>query len=123
MTLESSLDDVLVTGTLARRLVGRVPPLPRARSPTPLRVAVDERYAAGGRATSPTPSRSSTARSTSRPMVREELLLGIPDAPLCRPDCAGLCPACGADLGDGPCGCDRSRARRALGVLDQLREQ
>jgi uncharacterized protein len=25
--------------------------------------------------------------------------------PLCRPDCAGLCPTCGADLNQGPCQC------------------
>ena len=39
------------------------------------------------------------------PMVREEVLLGVPEAPLCRPDCPGLCPTCGADLQTGPCGC------------------
>jgi uncharacterized protein len=26
-------------------------------------------------------------------------------APLCRPDCKGLCPECGADLNEGACGC------------------
>lgn len=25
--------------------------------------------------------------------------------PLCRPDCAGLCPRCGQDLNSGDCGC------------------
>jgi uncharacterized protein len=37
--------------------------------------------------------------------VREELALAVPGYPLCRPDCAGLCPRCGADLNAGPCGC------------------
>jgi uncharacterized protein len=37
--------------------------------------------------------------------VREELALAIPAFPLCREDCAGLCPGCGADLNAGPCGC------------------
>jgi len=37
--------------------------------------------------------------------VREALLLEVPIAPKCRPDCAGLCPKCGADLNAGPCGC------------------
>src|SRR5260221_2184091 len=36
--------------------------------------------------------------------ARETLLLEIPVAPHCREDCAGLCPRCGADLNDGPCG-------------------
>ena len=37
--------------------------------------------------------------------ARETLLLEIPVAPHCREDCAGLCPRCGADLNEGPCGC------------------
>jgi uncharacterized protein len=30
-------------------------------------------------------------------MVRDTLVLAFPSFPLCRPDCAGLCPECGAD--------------------------
>jgi uncharacterized protein len=37
--------------------------------------------------------------------AREALLLEVPIAPKCRPDCRGLCPRCGADLNQGPCGC------------------
>ena len=37
--------------------------------------------------------------------VREELALAIPQYPLCRDDCPGLCRSCGADLNQGPCGC------------------
>ena len=37
--------------------------------------------------------------------VREELALAVPAYVLCREDCAGLCPRCGADLNAGPCGC------------------
>ena len=35
--------------------------------------------------------------------VREELALAVEAFPLCREDCAGLCPKCGADLNAGPC--------------------
>ena len=38
-------------------------------------------------------------------MLREELLLSLPLAPLCKESCRGLCPRCGADLNDGACGC------------------
>jgi uncharacterized protein len=42
-----------------------------------------------------------------REVVREELALAAQtDLLLCREDCAGLCPRCGADLNAGPCGCD-----------------
>lgn len=37
---------------------------------------------------------------------RQELELQVPYLPLCKPNCAGLCPRCGADLNHGPCGCD-----------------
>jgi uncharacterized protein len=40
--------------------------------------------------------------------VREELVLAVSPFPLCRDDCAGLCPGCGADLNAGPCGCTAS---------------
>lgn len=38
------------------------------------------------------------------PLFREEVILATPQAPLCRPDCRGLCPVCGADLNDSPHG-------------------
>jgi len=40
-----------------------------------------------------------------RESVREALLLELPISPRCREGCAGLCPKCGADRNDGPCGC------------------
>jgi uncharacterized protein len=40
-----------------------------------------------------------------RPAVREEVALAVSAYPLCREDCAGLCPRCGADLNAGPCSC------------------
>lgn len=39
------------------------------------------------------------------PILHEQLQLNVPMRPLCREDCAGLCPSCGADLNQGPCRC------------------
>lgn len=36
------------------------------------------------------------------PFVREAIQLAAPIAPLCRPDCPGLCVVCGEELGSGP---------------------
>jgi uncharacterized protein len=36
------------------------------------------------------------------PLVREAIQLAEPIAPLCRPDCPGLCPICGQELASGP---------------------
>ena len=33
--------------------------------------------------------------------ARDAVALALPDKILCRPDCAGLCPVCGENLGDG----------------------
>ena len=40
-----------------------------------------------------------------RPAIREEWLLAQPRYVLCREDCRGLCPRCGADLNAAPCDC------------------
>lgn len=39
------------------------------------------------------------------PMVRENILVVVPQFLLCQPDCKGLCPQCGADLNEGQCSC------------------
>jgi len=39
------------------------------------------------------------------PMVRDALALELPRIPLCRPDCAGLCPRCGVDHNTTSCDC------------------
>jgi uncharacterized protein len=40
-----------------------------------------------------------------RDAVREQWLLAVPEFALCRADCKGLCPRCGADWNAGPCTC------------------
>lgn len=39
------------------------------------------------------------------PLVRDVLLLEVPAAPVCRDDCAGLCPQCGIDRNTATCDC------------------
>jgi uncharacterized protein len=57
--------------------------------------------------------------------LRQYALMSMPGKPLCRPDCAGLCPNCGANLNEGPCACqDRSESRwRALAALKTKDEE
>ncbi len=40
--------------------------------------------------------------------VRDAILLAIPPFPLCKEECRGLCPICGANLNNGDCKCQRS---------------
>jgi len=37
--------------------------------------------------------------------IRDEIILGYPIKPLCKPDCKGLCPKCGKNLNEGSCQC------------------
>ena len=55
------------------------------------------------------------------PLARETLLLELPLAPLCREDCRGLCPSCGADLNQGQCACVRVERDPRWAALDALR--
>lgn len=53
-------------------------------------------------------------------LAREAIMLELPQAPLCREDCRGLCPVCGADLNEVACSCGPVIDPR-WGALDQLR--
>ena len=71
-----------------------------------LRIAVHERFAAGagpGAEDELYPLTDDTIDLG--PLVRDAIVLDLPMAPLCRDDCAGLCPQCGADRNEGTCGC------------------
>lgn len=52
--------------------------------------------------------------------VRQYALLEVPLQPLCRADCAGLCPTCGADRNAGQCACLAEPEDARLAVLARL---
>ena len=52
--------------------------------------------------------------------VRQYALMVIPMKPLCREDCAGLCPGCGSNLNQGPCGCPPVEADPRWSVLSKM---
>ena len=39
-------------------------------------------------------------------VVRQRILLSVPMHPVCRTECAGLCPQCGHELNNGLCSCE-----------------
>jgi len=53
-------------------------------------------------------------------MVRDAVALNLPQKPLCKEDCAGLCSRCGADLNEGLCDCPEEIDQR-WSALDDLR--
>jgi uncharacterized protein len=54
-------------------------------------------------------------------VVRQHLILAVPMAPLCRRDCRGLCPRCGADRNEGDCNCPADAVDPRLEVLRGFR--
>ena len=48
------------------------------------------------------------------------LLLEVEMVYLCRPDCKGLCPVCGADRNKQDCGCEEKQIDPRLAVLGTL---
>ena len=55
-------------------------------------------------------------------LAQMALLLWMPTKQLCREDCRGLCPICGANLNEGECGCDRRRVDPRLEGLKKFLE-
>lgn len=53
-------------------------------------------------------------------VVRQNILLAIPPYPVCRSQCAGLCPQCGRNLNEGPCDCTREHIDPRLQVLKEF---
>ena len=53
-------------------------------------------------------------------LLRENILLSLPVQPLCREDCRGLCPRCGANLNQGACSCRETPADPRFEALRKL---
>ena len=58
-----------------------------------------------------------------REMVKDQVLLDLPLAPLCMDRCKGLCVSCGAELNKGMCGCDNEAIDSRWGALDVLTDK
>lgn len=52
--------------------------------------------------------------------LRDEIGLNLPMAPLCRAECAGLCPVCGRDLNQEACGCRQEKTDPRWAKLAKL---
>ena len=57
------------------------------------------------------------------PILIEQLQLNVPMKPLCRADCQGLCPICGADRNAGACSCAESNVDPRWAALAALKSR
>jgi uncharacterized protein len=53
-------------------------------------------------------------------VVREQLSLSLPMQRLCRPECQGICPTCGADRNEARCQCKPAAAEQRWAALKNL---
>jgi uncharacterized protein len=104
LRLESVVEGVLVSGTVISRAVGEC-----ARClgdiDRPVGADLRELYAYPDSVTAQTTDEDEVLVLVDdmidlEALVRDEIVVQMPLAPLCRPDCRGLCPTCGERLDD-----------------------
>jgi uncharacterized protein len=106
--VESVVEGVLVSGTATAEITGECS---RCLDPFTdrLTVHITELYAYPDSATDSSTDEDEVGRVVddlidTAPVVRDAVLLALPQVPRCADDCAGLCPECGgkrAELGPG----------------------
>src|SRR5579875_1081092 len=108
LRLESVTEGVLVTGTVTAPLTGECG---RCLDPITDELVADvvELFAYPDSVTDETTGEDEVHRIDGdyldvEPVVRDVVVLGLPWTPLCRPDCAGLCPTCGQRIDALPSG-------------------
>ncbi|MGC9666302.1 YceD family protein [Planosporangium sp. 12N6] len=99
LRLESVSEGVLVSGTVTGRLAGECGRCLQPIDDT-LDVDIQELYAYANSATEETTDEDEVGRMQGdlidlEPAVRDAVVLTLPNNPLCREDCPGLCPECG----------------------------
>ncbi len=118
LLLDSVIEGILVSGTIAGRMT-----LSCARCLKEFEqdfdVKVEEMYV---RDPGPDDDYGVTAKLLldPEPMVRDAVVLSMPFAPLCKPDCLGLCERCGGDRNLGECTCTTPPADPRWAGLETL---
>lgn len=54
------------------------------------------------------------------PMLRENIVLAIPFAPVCQEDCKGICAVCGKNRNEQPCTCEEEKVDPRFEKLQAL---
>lgn len=102
LRLESVVEGVLVTGTATVTVAGECG---RCLDPIEQELVIDvqELYLYPDMEPDDTEaSRMQGELFDLEPLIRDEVVLELPFMPLCREDCAGLCPTCGTNLNAEP---------------------
>ena len=102
VTLEAVVEGVLVTGTAEVGLGGQCARCLEEITGDTV-VDLQELYLYPGKEVDDEEaSRIEDEMIDLEPLLRDAVVLDLPFTPLCRPDCAGLCPTCGVNLNREP---------------------
>jgi uncharacterized protein len=106
LRMEAVVEGVLVSGTVTAPVSGECG---RCLDPvtSEISVGIQELFAYLDSTTDDTADADEVRRLAGdhfdlEPVLRDAVVLGLPLSPLCRADCRGLCPACGARWDDLP---------------------
>jgi uncharacterized protein len=127
LRLESVSEGVLVSGTVAGRVEGECGRCLRPVSTT-LKVPIQELYAYEHSTTDETTDEDEVGRLRGdlidlEPALRDAVVLALPNHPLCRDDCPGLCPDCGVHWDDLPDDHSHEQADPRWAALSRLKEE
>jgi uncharacterized protein len=102
LAIEAVVEGVLVSGTAEVRLAGQCARCLEAIESTTT-IDLQELFCYPDKELDdPEASRLQDELIDLEPLVRDAVVLDLPFTPWCRPDCAGLCPSCGANLNAAP---------------------
>lgn len=118
--LEALSDGIAVTGVATAHWHGECK---RCLAPVQesTEIDIDELYQV--KVTDPDAFPIDADQLTLLPMVRENILVVVPQFLLCQPECKGMCPQCGADLNEGQCSCDTPVTDDRWAALEALKRE
>lgn len=127
LRLESVSEGVLVSGTVSGPVEGECGRCLRPITDS-VTVSVQELYAYEHSATEETTEEDEVGRLQGdlldlEPAVRDAVVLALPNHPLCRADCPGLCPECGVPWDELPADHGHTQLDPRWAALAKLTEE
>jgi uncharacterized protein len=124
LRLESVTEGVLVSGTVTADAAGECGRCLRAIGET-ITVDLQELYAYEHSATEETTEEDEVHRLQGdlldlEPALRDAVVLALPNHPVCREDCPGLCPECGVRWDELPAGHSHEQVDPRWAALSRL---
>jgi len=127
LRMESVTEGVLVSGDVSGPVEGECGRCLRPITDS-VTVSIQELYAYEHSATDETTEEDEVGRLQGdlldlEPALRDAVVLALPNHPLCREDCPGLCPECGVPWDELPAGHSHTQLDPRWAALAQLAEE